>query len=344
MEMFTRAQSESPSSLGMALVISSTTPLILLDDALCIKAVSDSFCRAFSLDCGTVIGASMFAIGDGEWNIPQLRSLLEATAAGRAAIESYEMDLTRSGKDTRNLVLSAHILELPEGVRIRIALAVSDITESRKAERAKDDLVREKQLLLLELQHRVANSLQIIASVLMQSVRRVQSEETRTHLRDAHQRVMSIATLQRQLAQSESDEVAVGPYFKDLCSSISASMIGDPLAVRIVVTADATVTNSSDSVSLGLIVTELVINCLKHAFTEKTTDGLIEVDYRHEPTGWTLSVQDNGIGLADDHDASQGGLGTGIVSALARQLKAVVSMTDTGNGTRVAIVQQKSDT
>ena len=322
----------------MALVMASTTPLILLDEALCVRAASGSFCRAFSLDCSTVVGTPIFDLGAGEWNIAQLRSLLEATAAGRAPIEAYEISLKRPDKETRNLVLSAHMLNLPDGVQMCIALAVSDITESRKTERVKDDLVREKQLLLMELQHRVANSLQIIASVLMQSVRRVQSEETRTHLRDVHQRVMSIATLQRQLARGDSDEVAIGPYFKDLCSSIGASMISDPTAIRLIVTADDTITNSADSVSLGLIVTELVINCLKHAFTEETTDGLIEVDYRHEGNGWTLSVADNGVGLEKDYDEAKGGLGTGIVNALAKQLKAVVVMSARAPGTAVAIV------
>src|SRR6185436_15218963 len=91
----------------------------------------------------------------------------------------------------------------------------------------KDDLVREKEVLLQELQHRVANSLQIIAAVLMRSARSVQSEETRTHLHDAHHRVMSIATMQKQLAASRHGQVALRSYFTDLCRSIGASMIAD---------------------------------------------------------------------------------------------------------------------
>ena len=65
---------------------------------------------------------------------------------------------------------------------MRLLLSVSDVTDARLAERLKDDLLREKAILYQELQHRVANSLQIIASVLMQSARRVPSAETRSHL------------------------------------------------------------------------------------------------------------------------------------------------------------------
>ena len=77
------------------------------------------------------------------------------------------------------------------------------------------------------MQHRVANSLQIIAGVLIQSARKVQSEETRGHLRDAHQRVMSIAAVQQHLAQSEAKDVALRPYLTQLCESLAASMISD---------------------------------------------------------------------------------------------------------------------
>ena len=138
------------------------------------------------------------------------------------------MDLVREGKATCRLILSAHKLDYFDTDKVRVVLAATDVTATRLAEKQKDDLVREKHVLLQELQHRVANSLQIIASVLMQSARRVQSDETRLHLHDAHSRVMSIATLQKQLAVTQLKSVELRTYFADLCRSISASMIDDP--------------------------------------------------------------------------------------------------------------------
>ena len=322
----------------MALVVSSTTPLVLLDKDLKVQAASRSFCRAFALDPDKVVGLDMMALGDGEWNVAQLRSLLTATAAGSAAVDAYEMELKLAGRETRKLVLNAHVLALAPGSAVQIVLAVSDVTAAREAKRLKDDLLRDKHLLMVELQHRVANSLQIIASVLMQSVRQVQSAETRGHLLDAHRRVMSIATLQRQLASTEAAEVALAPYFTDLCNSIGASMIGDPQQVELFVTADGSKTTGDISVSLGLIVTELVINALKHAFQPDGNGGRIEVDYHANPTGWSLSVTDNGIGPHGDPETTKPGLGTGIVNALAGHLAAVVTVTDAKPGTRVAVV------
>ncbi|MCW3849145.1 sensor histidine kinase [Sphingomonas sp. LB-2] len=338
MEFFTPISHDVSSSLGMALVFSSATPLLLLDANLVIRAASGSFCSAFDLDPDKVVGAELPSLGLGEWALPQLRSLLCATVAGDAAIKAYELDLVRLGQPTRMLVVNAHRLDYLGSEDIRIALAVSDVTDARLTEKLKDDVVREKQVLLQELQHRVANSLQIIASVLMQSARKVQSDEARNHLQDAHHRVMSIATLQRQLAASKAGEVVLRTYFTDLCDSIGASMIYDHQLLKLSAIVDESVTSSEVSVSLGLIVTELVINSLKHAFPERTEPGEITVEYWSQPTGWRLSVEDNGVGMPGDHATRKPGLGTGIVDALAKQLDAAVTVTDTSPGTRVAIV------
>ena len=216
---------ETVTTSPLALVTSSKAPLLLLDDKV-VVVVQHSFCNAFNLDPSTIANRRLADLGAGEWDLPQLDSLW-ATIAG-AEIDAYEMDLVREGKATCRLILSAHKLDYFDTEKVRVVLAATDVTPARLAEKQKDDLVREKQVLLQELQHRVANSLQIIASVLMQSARRVQSEETRLHLHDAHSRVMSIAMLQKQLAVTQLKSVELRAYFRDLCRSISASMIDDP--------------------------------------------------------------------------------------------------------------------
>lgn len=345
MEFFTPFDHESSSSLGMALVLSSAMPLLLLNDDLVVKAASESFCCAFDLSIDSVVGTPLFALGSGEWNKPQLRALLEATASGRAAIDAYELVLKREGKQDRILIINAHALDQAENDSVRLVVAVSDISLTRDAENAaraqiekNNSLVREKQILMQELNHRVANSLQIIASILMQRVKNVQSEEARVHLRDAHHRVMSIATLQRLLASSAASNVALKPYLTDLCASIGASMIADPNRLTMNVTVDDSLMRPDRSVSLGLIVTELAINSLKHAFPDLEQQHChIDVAFAASPSGWALSVSDNGCGMPNDDADAKPGLGTGIVSALAGQLAAKVEVTDNAPGTKTMI-------
>ena len=214
-------------SLALAVIASSNAPVLLLDDDLTVIAASESFCGTYGVELAETVGAKLSGLGEGEWAVPQLESLLKATAAGYAAIDAYEMDLVRKGRMSRRLIVNARKLDYFDAEHVRLVMSVADVTEARINEKLKDDLLHEKEILLQELQHRVANSLQIIASVLMQSARRVQSEQARGHLRDARNRVMSIAALQRQLSASKLGDVALRTYFSDLCDTIGASMIGD---------------------------------------------------------------------------------------------------------------------
>lgn len=265
----------------LAIVVGSNEPLLFLSAKLNVIAASDSFCQAFEVDPATVSGRHISQLGNGEWAMPKLASLLNATASGSAMIEAYEINLNRPNREPRQLVLNARPLADGQTENVRLLLAITDVTSVRNEAQQKDDLIREKAILVQEVQHRVANSLQIIASVLMQSARRVQSEEARGYLQNAHHRVMSIAAVQKQLSVSESGKVSLGPYLSQLCESLGASMIADARRLSISVSADSCMVEAGVSIHLGLIVTELVINALKHAFPDQLT-GTIKIEYCSE--------------------------------------------------------------
>jgi two-component sensor histidine kinase len=114
-------------------------------------------------------------------------------------------------------------------------------------------------------------------------------------------------------------------------------MIRDHNKQLIEVSGDDSTVRADVSVSLGLIVTELVINSLKHAFPEERA-GTIMVDYMSHGPNWTLTVADDGVGMPKDTDKAVAGLGTSIVEALARQLHARVKVVDRNPGTEVSVV------
>jgi len=328
---------DGTSSLALAVVGSSTAPLVLLDGEMNVLAASASFFRAFGIDPSGTTGESLFAFDGGEWDLPRLRSLLTSTLSGAADVDAYEMDLKSERLGDRSLLLSAHLLAWGDDSRVRILLGVSDVTDAKANEKLRDDLLREKAILLQEVQHRVANSLQIIASVILQSARKTRSEETRTHLTDAHSRVMSVAALQQQLAVSRLGEVALKAYLEQLCLSLGASMIRDHDQLSVHVECDQSTVNADTSVSLGLIVTELVINALKHAFPGGL-HGRITVSYHGHGPNWTLSVADDGVGMPKDAASATPGLGTSIVDALANQLKARVQVAGGHPGTTISVI------
>jgi len=322
-------------SLTLAIVTSSPAPLLLLDDQLTIIAASTSLCSIFGADPAEVTGQHLYAIDDGKWDHPQLRSLISATMSRKALADAREIDVQQPHQPVRHLIVQARRLVYLDLEHARILVAVSDVTDARADEALKEAATRANDILLQEVRHRVANSLQIIASVLMRNARITTSEETRGHLQNAHHRVMSVAALERLLSTSEDGDIEVQAYFTQLCESISASMIGEFDEISLIVEGGQGVVEARVLVSLGLIVTELVINALKHAFPGGQP-GKITVDYNFHGPNWILCVRDDGVGMPLTAPARTG-LGTSIVAALAGQLNASVETRPEHPGTQVSI-------
>jgi two-component sensor histidine kinase len=322
--------------LAQAIVDTVREPLVVLDRDLRVVTASRSFYRTFRAEPRDTVGRRFYDLGDGQWNIAALRKLLEEVIPRHHNIDAYQVEHEFPLTGRRTMLLNAR--QVLDGGPI-LLLAIEDVTERRAAEREKDELLRQKEVLLLEMQHRVANSLQIIASILLLKARTVQSEETRLHLEDAHSRVMSVATVQQQLQTSGlGDSIEIGPYLSKLCDSLAKSMIGDRRPLSVVVRATAGGAISSQAVSIGLIVTELLINALKHGFPHDRA-GEIVVGYDVDGADWRLSVSDNGVGLQEDVLLRRrAGLGTSIVEALAHQLKARVEVSSGLPGMSVSII------
>lgn len=322
-------------NLAMAVIDSSVMPILLLDETFHVITASASSTGLFGQTPSAMRGQNFFELGGGGWNKPQLHALLRITLAGGADLDAYEMDMP-VGDVTHKLLLHAQKLDYDPVGKNCLLLTISDVTLARMGEQQRDDLLREKAVLLKELQHRIANSLQIIASVLMQSARRVQSEEARSHLRDARNRVMSVATLQQQLSEAGPEEVRLDDYFTRLCQSLSASMVHDASKIKIAAIVDDSRVSADQSVSLGLIVTELVINSLKHALPGDR-EGNIFVRYNSTGAGWQLSVSDTGVGTRESLADAKPGLGTSIVEALASQLDATLSVESENPGVIIKV-------
>ena len=340
------ADIEDGRALAQAIVDTVREPLLVLDSDLRVVAASRSFYMTFRVNRQETQGRLLYALGDGQWDIPGLRALLEKIAPEHGELEGYEVEHEFPDIGKRTMLLNARKVFYEGNNHSTILLAIEDITQRRAAERELQNLLRQKELLLEEMQHRIANSLQIIASILLLKASTVQSEETRLHLKDAHQRVMSVAAVQQHLhASSRGELMPVASYLTKLCATLANSMISDSRPVTIEVAAEGGSLSSSDAVSIGLIVTEGVLNALKHAFPEGKTDCRVLVTYEVSGSDWKLSIADNGVGKpTHDLDGEKRGLGTSIVNALAEQLDARVSVTSNTAGTTLSVTHTASVT
>jgi PAS domain S-box-containing protein len=334
-------------TLAQAIVDTVREPMLVLDGDLHVVAVSRSYYQTFGVHSQDVLGRPLYALGDGQWRIPALSILLENIIRDRDAMDAFEVEHEFPRIGRRVMLLNARSVFYADHSHTTLLLAFEDVTERRVIEREKEELLRrteellqQKNVLLQEMQHRVANSLQIIASILMIKARTVNSEETRRHLQEAHQRVMAVAAVQEHLHASERyDQIEIAPYLSRLCESLAASMIGDsrPISLRVLVNGGTAV--SAKAVSLGLIVTELVINALKHAFPNDRPDGQVVVSYQIDGPDWKLTVSDNGIGKQDIvATQAKGGLGTTLIKALAQDLDAKVEVVSGTGGVNVSLI------
>jgi two-component sensor histidine kinase len=327
--------------LAQAIVDTIREPLLVLDDELRVIAASRSFYMTFNVGRQAVEGQAVYALGTGEWDIPELRMLLQEILPQHTTLDGYEVDREFAGIGRRKMLLNARKVFYESGANTFILLSIEDITVQRNHEHRLAELLAQKETLLQEMQHRVANSLQIIASILLLKARTVESDETRLHLQDAHRRVLSVAAVQDHLQASRHGErIEMAPYLTQLCDTLASSMIADNRSIKFKVQVEKGEASSTEAVSIGLIVTELAINALKHAFVDETAVGSVVVSYDVDGTNWRLTVCDNGIGKAQgQRDQNAAGLGTSIVEALAKQLDGRVELSKTPpHGTTVSIV------
>ncbi len=326
-------------ALAQAIVDTVHEPVLVLDSDLRVIAASRSFYAAFKVSPDETQGRLLYKLGNGQWDIAKLRVLLEQIIPEQKTIQDYEVEHFFPDLGDRVMCLNARQVLFEGGAKRTVLLGIEDVTERRARERDLADLLRQKEILLGELEHRVANSLQIIASIILMKARGVESEETRDNLLDAHKRIVSIAAVQKELHPSAfAGQVEMAPYLSRLCEALSASIMGGVQAVTLEVAKAEGSTSARDAESLGLIATELVMNSLKHAFPAPRQDGRIRVAFEVKGADWKFSVADNGIGRSDGVFAQKKtGLGTGIVKALAQQLEATVETTADANGTTVCL-------
>lgn len=214
-------------------------------------------------------------------------------------------------------------VENQAGEVYRIVGVANDITASRQAHDALVESLHEKEALLKEVHHRVKNNLQVITSLLRLETGRNADPSTRGVLKDMQGRIQSMALLHETLYRSGTfASVDLGVYLRQLATQAFRALNGRPHSVELDLQLDSVKVEMDHAIPCGLLVNELISNCLKHGFPDGRA-GSIRVDLRatEEGSGFRLSVADTGVGLPADFESKRSrSLGLQLASDLARQL------------------------
>ncbi|MDX2265125.1 MAG: histidine kinase dimerization/phosphoacceptor domain -containing protein [Hyphomicrobiales bacterium] len=219
--------------------------------------------------------------------------------------------------------------------------AEAAIVEARDRYKA---LADERALLLKEVNHRVGNSLQLIASLLHLQTRATEKDEVKDALSEAHRRVMAVAQVHRRLYTSDSvQSVSLRDYLQALTHDIQGASGNEHAGISISLDADDVSVEPDRAVALGIMVTELVLNAMKHAYP--SGDGPVRIALRQREDGAVeLSVSDDGVGLDASPSptarpaAPSSGLGKTIIRAMAQKLSSEVTYDRAASGTRAVLI------
>ncbi len=210
--------------------------------------------------------------------------------------------------------------------------------EVRESRDRFERLAAQQAVLLREMNHRVANSLQLISSLIELQARKVPDETARALLRQAVERVEAVTLVHRRLYTSGDVEfVEMDSYLAGLVEELSRATHGPDGASRIVLKAAPIRLETDRAVAVGLVVNELVTNALKYAYPNGAGPvrvGLHEADVQGM---LCLTVEDDGVGFAEEAPARGSGLGSLIVSSMAHSLRAKVARDGSHGGTRVVV-------
>jgi PAS domain S-box-containing protein len=216
----------------------------------------------------------------------------------------------------------------PDGRAVGILGVARDIAERKQAEEQIRASLKEKEVLLKEIHHRVKNNLQVVSSLLYLQSKRTKDQQALKILHDSQNRVGSMALVHEMLYQSpDLARVDFAEYVRTLANYLFHSYGVNPNTVELKINVDDVFLGVDTAVPCGLIVNELASNCLKHAFPDGRP-GEIRIELRSDCDGqFTLLVGDNGVGLPKDLDfRNTSSLGLQLVNTLVSQLDGTIEL------------------
>lgn len=256
------------------------------------------------------------------------REVINKRVLSGEVINEIELRGVRKDGSLIDILMGAAPLYSSQGNIEGVMSASVDITAMVEAEKQIKASLKEKEVLLREVHHRVKNNLQIISSLMSLQSRYVKDKTALKMFRESKNRVRAMSLIHEQLYQSpDLNQISFGDYIERIAQQLFRFYEADVKGVELEVNVDELFLNLDTSIPLGLIVNELVSNSLKHAFPDDRA-GKVSIRLQTQDKNNILTVADDGIGLPSDFDISNNtdSLGLHIVQTLTLQLRGTLDI------------------
>ncbi|MFY9639247.1 MAG: histidine kinase dimerization/phosphoacceptor domain -containing protein [Methanobacterium sp.] len=249
----------------------------------------------------------------------------------------FQHRIIRGDGETRYIAIQIKIVKPTENKSAYVYGTVQDITDMKIAEKQLIKSIKEKEILIQEIHHRTKNNLLVIASLLNLQSSYIKDKASKDMFKESQNRARSMAIIHERLYQStDLKRINFGEYINSLVTELFHTYNAEPSLTKLRIDADDILIDIDTSIPLGLIVNELITNCLLHAFPDGNI-GEIKVDFHTIDDHYQLSVKDNGIGFPDDLDfKNTDSLGMLMINSLTDQIDGFIEL-DNSHGTEIKI-------
>jgi PAS domain S-box-containing protein len=247
---------------------------------------------------------------------------------------NYEFRLHNKTGSIRNIFVVA--VRIPGSKDILLSLL--DLTDRKNAELEIKKSLEEKETLLKEIHHRVKNNLTVISSLLNLQSRYIKDKDDLMMFMESQSRAKSMALIHKRLYDStDLKRIDFGDYINTLANEMFKTYVPDPNRIKLNLNVEDIMLDINTAIPLGLILNELLTNCMKYAFPQTDTGdnksemGHIHVNLYKNEDGYTLSVEDDGKGFPEDIDIENtDSLGLQLINSLTNQIDAEIQLNRTG--------------
>lgn len=303
--------------------------LVALDQDGIITLINRKGCRILGYEYGELIGKNWFQTCLPPENRREVFKIFKQLMKGRIEpAEYYENPLiTRNGEIRLIAWHNAH-LKNEDGDVVGTLSSGQDITERKQAENKLKNSLKEKELLLKEVHHRVKNNMAVISSLLNLQAEKFKDPPVLNAFRDSRHRIRSMALVHEKLYQAKDlSKIEFSQYIKELSRQISRSNEFQGARISIKVKADNIKLGIDVAIPCGLIINELLTNAFKYAFPNNQRGEIRIYMQLKENKFYELMVKDNGVGLPAHIDVQKTtSFGLNLVCLLTQQLEGKVEV------------------